>query len=344
MNGSSASGKIRVGILGATGYTARELIRVLLRHPGVEITTLTSRQEGSPHIATVHPQFAGRLDLALERLGAIQVAAKTDCVFSCLPHGASAAVVSQIVATGTRVVDFSADYRLSSLVQYQAWYGEKHPDADRLGHVAYGLPELFREEIRPAPLVANPGCYPTAVILALAPLLRENAIDPASIIVDAKSGLSGAGRTPKLTTHFVEANECLTAYSVGRHRHQPEMEDVLRRATGTAPLILFTPHLVPMDRGILATIYVTPRDTTRSEDEWLDWLEAQYEDAPFVTVVEHLPATKDTVNSNYCHLTIRKVRDRLIVFAAIDNLGKGASGAAVQNMNVMFGLPETLAL
>ena len=334
---------IRVGILGATGYTARELIRVLLRHPEVEIVALTSRQEGSPHIAAIHPQFAGRIDLTLERLGAIQIAAKTDCVFSCLPHGASAAVVSQIVAAKSRVVDFSADYRLSDIETYQTWYGEKHPDADRLGKVVYGLPELFRDDIRNAALVANPGCYPTAAILALAPLLTEQQIDPESIIVDAKSGISGAGRTPKLTTHFVEANECVSPYNVGRHRHQPEMEDVLHRATGRRPAILFTPHLVPMDRGILATVYARPSDE-RSEDEWLDWFESFYENAPFVTVVEHLPATKDTLHGNYCHLTVRKVRDQLIVFSAIDNLGKGASGAAVQNMNVMFGLPETVAL
>ena len=334
---------IRVGIVGATGYTARELIRILLRHPEVRIVAVTSRQEGRPGIATVHPQFVGRLDLALERHEPQQLASMADCVFCCLPHGASAVVVSRLADAGTRVVDLTADYRLSDAALYQTWYDQRHPDADRLGRVPYGLPELFRDAIRDAQVVANPGCYPTAAILALAPLLAKNLIDPSDIVVDAKSGISGAGRTPRLTTHYVEANECVAPYNVGRHRHQPEMEDVLARAIGTRPQILFTPHLVPMDRGILASIYVRPK-VERDEDDWLEFFEAAYEAAPFVTVVEHLPATKDTMHTNHCHLTVRLVRDRLVVFAAIDNLGKGASGAAVQNMNIMFDVPETTAL
>ncbi len=198
---------IRVGILGATGYTARELIRVLLRHPEVEIRVLTSRQEGRPRISAVHPQFAGRLELELVSADPLQVAAETDCIFSCLPHGASADVIAQLADSDVRVIDFSADYRLDDGETYEEWYGKRHPDPERLGKVAYGLPELFRSAIREARLVANPGCYPTAAVLALAPLLKADVIEPDSIVVDAKSGLSGAGRTPKLTTHFVEANE-----------------------------------------------------------------------------------------------------------------------------------------
>ncbi len=334
---------IRVGILGATGYTARELIRVLLRHPEVEIRVLTSRQEGRPRVSAVHPQFAGRLELELVSADPLQVAAETDCIFSCLPHGASADVIAQLADSDVRVIDFSADYRLDDAETYEEWYGKRHPDSQRLGKVAYGLPELFRPAIREARLVANPGCYPTAAILALAPLLKAEVIEPDSVVVDAKSGLSGAGRTPKLTTHFVEANENVTPYSVGRHRHTPEMEQVLGRFVGRRPSLLFTPHLVPMDRGILATVYANPT-VEKSEDEWLDFLEAFYRDEPFVRVVEHLPATKDTLSSNYCDLTVRRVRGKLVIFSAIDNLGKGASGAAVQNLNVMFGLPETMAL
>lgn len=334
---------IRVGVLGATGYTARELIRILLRHPQVEIAVLTSRQEGSPPISAVHPQFVGRIDLELRSMDPLQVACQTDCVFSCLPHAASAAVVAQLLQTDVRVIDFSADYRLNDAETYQHWYGERHPDATRLGHVPYGLPELFRDAIRQSPIVANPGCYPTSAILPLAPLLKQDLIDARSIIIDAKSGLSGAGRTPKLTTMFAEANECVTAYNVGRHRHTPEIEQILGRAAGSQPQVIFTPHLVPMDRGILSSIYATPT-VKKSEDDWLETLAESYRGEPFVRVVDHLPATKDTMNSNYCHITARVVRDKLLLLSAIDNLGKGASGAAVQNMNVMFGLPETTAL
>ncbi len=339
---------IRVGVLGATGYTARELIRVLLRHPEAEICVATSRQEGNPLVSAVHPQFAGRLEIELTAVDPIQVAGETDCIFSCLPHAASADVIAQLAQCDVKVIDFSADYRLDDAASYQQWYGKKHPDPEQLGKVPYGLPELFRDAIKSAKLVANPGCYPTAAILALAPFLKHDAIEADSIIVDAKSGLSGAGRTPKLTTHFVEANESVSPYAVGRHRHMPEMEQVLGRIEGSRieegrPSILFTPHLIPMDRGILATVYARPKED-RSEDDWLDLLQEFYRDEPFVRVVEHLPATKDTLSSNYCDLTVRLVRGRLIVFSAIDNLGKGASGAAVQNMNVMFGLPETMAL
>ncbi len=334
---------IRVGILGATGYTARELVRILLRHPEVEIRVLTSRQEGRPPISAVHPQFAGRLELELTPTEPHHVAGQTDCIFSCLPHAASADVIAQLADSDVRIIDFSADYRLDDAATYQEWYGKRHPDPERLGQVAYGLPELFREQIRESKLVANPGCYPTAAILALAPLLKSEWIECHTIVVDAKSGLSGAGRTPKLTTHFVEANESVSPYSVGRHRHMPEMEQILGRIIGHRPSILFTPHLIPMDRGILATVYVRPT-VNKSEDEWLDLLQTFYEGEPFVRVVEHLPATKDTLSSNFCDLTVRLVKERLVVFSAIDNLGKGASGAAVQNLNVMFGFPETLAL
>ena len=206
---------------------ALELIKILLRHPEVEITTLTSRSEGNPPVASIHPQLAGRIDLALEDLGAVAVAGRADCAFCCLPHGAAATVIPQLLAAGTRVVDFSADYRLQTPQAYEQWYGNKHADPDRLGKVVYGLPELFREQIRPAKLVANPGCYPTSAILALAPFLHRGLIDPLTIIVDSKSGVSGAGRTLTLTTHYPECNESISAYNVGRHRHTPEIEEVL---------------------------------------------------------------------------------------------------------------------
>lgn len=333
----------RIAILGATGYTAVELIKILLRHPAAEIVVLTSRQEGSPHVAAIHPSLAHRLDLTLENLGPTEVASRAECVFSCLPHGASAAVAAPLVAAGCRVIDFSADYRLNSSDVYTQWYGEKHPDPERLGKVAYGLPELFREQIRGSTLVANPGCYPTSAILPLAPLLKAGLIDPKDVIVDSKSGVSGAGRTPKLTTHYPECNESLSAYNIGRHRHTPEIEQVLSIAAGTPVEVIFTPHLIPMDRGILTTTYSRPLRAV-SEEEVLETLRAFYEDEPFVRVVDHLPATKDSMGTNYCDITARMVRGRILTISCLDNLVKGASGAAVQNFNLLYGHPETTAL
>ena len=335
---------IRVGILGATGYTALELAKLLLRHPEVELTVATSRQEGNPHIGMVHPQLAGRLDLRLENLEPIATAARADCVFCCLPHGASAGVVAQILQTDTRVVDFSADYRLDDPSVYEQWYGQKHADPDRLGKVVYGLPELFTDQIVEAQLVANPGCYPTSAILALSPLLAEGLIEDNDIIVDSKSGVSGAGRTPRLTTHFAECNESISAYNVGRHRHTPEIEQILSGVAKREIHVVFTPHLIPMDRGILTTAYSRPKNGPAKEEELLDAMRAFYQDKPFVRVVDHLPATKDTTGTNFCDVTVRVVRDRVVTISCLDNLIKGASGAAVQNFNLMFGFPETTAL
>jgi N-acetyl-gamma-glutamyl-phosphate reductase len=333
----------RVAILGATGYSALELIKILLRHPNVEITAVTSRQEGNPPLAMVHPSLAGRLELRLEDLTPEAVAARADCVFGCLPHGVTAQVVPQLLAGNTRVIDLSADYRLRSPQVYEQWYNLRHPDPERLATAVYGLPELFRAEIPRARLIANPGCYPTSAILALAPLLKRKLIQPDSIIVDSKSGVSGAGRTPKLTTHYPECNESVSAYNVGRHRHTPEIEQVLSTAGGREVSVIFTPHLIPMDRGILTTTYSVPEQPV-SEEQVLETLRDFYADEPFVRVVDHLPGTKDSNNSNFCDITARVVRGRVLTISCLDNLIKGAAGAAVQNFNLMFGYPETTAL
>lgn len=333
----------RIAILGATGYTAVELIKILLRHPQAEIVAVTSRQEGNPHIAMIHPSLTSRLDLRLENLSPAEVASRAECVFSCLPHGASAAVIPSLLDAGCRVVDFSADYRLQSASVFQEWYGQKHPDPDRLGKVAYGLPELFRERIVGSKLVANPGCYPTSAILPLAPLLKNKLIEPNDLIVDSKSGVSGAGRTLKLTAHFPECNESVSAYNIGRHRHQPEIEEVLSIAAGTSVEVVFTPHLIPMDRGILSTTYSRPT-TQVTEEGLLQTMRDFYADEPFVRVVDHLPGTKDTTGTNFCDITARIVRGRVLTISCLDNLIKGASGAAVQNFNLLFGYPETTAL
>jgi len=334
---------VRIGILGATGYTALELIKLLLRHPGAKIEVLTSRQEGRPHVATIHPSLTGRLDLPLEDLGADAVPERCECAFLCLPHAASAESAKALLARNIRVIDFSADYRLNDAATYRQWYEHDHPDPERLGKTPYGLPELFGSQIPDAELVANPGCYPTSAILPLAPLLKASLIEPEDIIVDSKSGVSGAGRTPKLNTHFPECNESISAYSIGKHRHQPEIEQILGRAIGKSVQVIFTPHLTPMDRGILSAIYARPTRAI-TEGEVLGCLREFYAGKPFIRVVHHLPTTKDTAHTNFVDITARVVKGRVLLISAEDNLIKGASGAAVQNFNLMFGFPETTAL
>lgn len=334
---------IRVAILGATGYSALELIKILLRHPEVEIAAVTSRQEGNLPLASVHPSLAKRVNLRLEDLELAAVAARAQCVFSCLPHGVTASLVPTLLAAKCRVVDFSADYRLRDAGVYEKWYHEKHNDPERLKTAVYGLPEFFRKEIVTAPLVANPGCYPTSTILALAPLLKLGIIEPDGIIVDSKSGVSGAGRTLKLNFHFPECNESFSAYGVGTHRHTPEIDQVLSVTSGLNVGVIFTPHLVPMDRGILTTAYSRPKKSVTQADV-LAALRQFYEAEPFVRVVDDLPGTKGVSFTNYCDITARVVRDRIITVSCIDNLIKGAAGQAVQNFNLMYGFPETTAL
>ena len=333
---------VRVAVLGATGYSALEVIKILLRHPQVELVAATSRQEGSPPLGSVHQSLAGRTQLKLEDLTPEQVAARAECVFACLPHGLTTSVVPRYLAAGCKVIDLSADYRLDSPAVYEKWYGEKHGDPERLPGV-YGLPELFRAQIPQAKLIANPGCYPTSAILPLAPLLKAGLIEPTGIIIDSKSGVSGAGRAAKQNFLYCEVNESIAAYGVGKHRHTPEIEQVLKTAVGSDVSVIFTPHLTPMDRGILSTAYSVPRSAV-TEAEVLQTLRAFYEHEPFVTVVDHLPATKHVAHTNQTHLTARVVKDRIVTVSCLDNLIKGASGAAVQNFNLLYGFPETTAL
>lgn len=334
---------VRVAILGATGYTALESIKLLLRNPDVEITAATTRQEGSPAISSIHRSLVGQLDLACEDLNAEQIAARADFAFCCLPHGASTAIIPQLLDAGLRVVDLSADYRLNDPDVYEQWYGLEHIDKARLGNTVYGLPELFRDQIPDQALIANPGCYTSTSILALAPLLKQNLIEPTGIIIDAKSGVSGAGRCPKFNTLYAECNESISAYGVGGHRHMPEIEQVLSDFSGSDVDVIFTPHLTPMDRGILATIYAKPTDESTNED-LLAVMTDFYADSPFVKVVDHIPATKDVSGTNYFHVTVRRTKGYLTILAVLDNLLKGAAGVAVQNFNLMAGYPETTGL
>ena len=333
----------KIAILGATGYTALELMKLLLRHPGAEITALTSRQENRP-ADQVHPSLTGQISLPLENLEPAEVAKRAECVFSCLPHTATAAVVPELLAGGARVIDFGADYRFNEVAVYEKWYNVVHPDAARLPSVPYGLPELFREAIKGAPLVANPGCYATSAILPLTPLVKAGLVEAGDIIIDAKSGVSGAGRKPSLKNLYPECNEAISAYGVGTHRHTPEIEQVVGDGSGKKVSVIFTPHLTPMDRGILTVCYAKIAKPGLTQEDVLGQWRAFYEGEPFIQVVETLPSTKDVIHTNRCHMTARVVGDRVLTISVIDNLIKGASGAAVQNFNILFGYPETTAL
>jgi N-acetyl-gamma-glutamyl-phosphate reductase len=338
--------KIGVAIVGASGYAARELITILLNHPHVQITAATSRQDEAPRLASLHPSLARRIDLTCEAFDAARIAEQASYAFLALPHTASMAVVPALRQRGVRVIDLSADYRLVDPQVYADWYGHAHTDPEGLCTAVYGLPELFRDRIPPVDLIANPGCYTSASILALTPLIAQDLIERTGIIIDAKSGVSGAGRSPKLMYHFPECNENLSAYSVGQHRHTPEIDQVLTATAagrGDPVQVIFTPHLVPMDRGIFATIYATPKHKA-VEHDLRDLYRAFYARSPFVRVVDHLPATKDSAHTNFCDITVRVVRGRILVLSCLDNLIKGAAGVAVQNLNLMMGCPEETAL
>ena len=319
---------------------------ILARHPYADLVMATSRADESTRVDSLHPSLNRIVDLACEPFDADKLAEKARFAFLGLPHAASLAVVPKLRERGVRVIDLSADYRLKDAAVYADWYAHTHDDPAGLAEAVYGLPEIYRDQIPTANLIANPGCYTSTSILSLAPLVAEDLIDRRSVIIDANSGVSGAGRSPKLTTHFPECNESFSAYGVGRHRHTPEIDQVLTdvgRLTGDPVEVLFTPHLVPMDRGILATIYATPkRDVT--ERELMELFRNYYADCPFVRVVDGLPATKDSAFTNFFDLTVRVVRGRILIVACLDNLLKGAAGVAVQNFNLMNGLDETLGL
>jgi N-acetyl-gamma-glutamyl-phosphate reductase len=337
---------LSVALIGATGYTGLEVTRLLLNHPSADLVVATARADAGKPISAVHPSLAGRLDLQLQELDPGRIAQVCDVAMCCLPHGASAETVKDLAEAGVRVIDFSADFRLSSLEVYESWYDVKHPWPQRVGETVYGLPEFFADAIAGADVVANPGCYPTSAIIPLAPLIREGLVEPDDIIIDSKSGVSGAGRSPKVATLYCETNESIAAYSVGSHRHQPEIEDLVTRITGKATNVLFTPHLTPMSRGILSSIYVrpTPGSGTLIVDRVMQCWRDCYAAHPFVTAVDHLPATAHVSGTNYVQMAVRQAGQRLVLLSAIDNLTKGASGAAVQNMNVMFGIDQATGL
>lgn len=332
-----------VAIVGASGYAARELARIILNHPGARLEVATTTQADAPRLDSLHPSLGGRTDLRCEPFDADAIADRAGVAFLALPHTASMAVAPTLRAKGVRVVDLSADYRLKDATIYEDWYGHPQVDPDGLASAVYGLPELYRDAIPAASLIANPGCHTSASILGLAPLVAEDLIERTGIIIDGKSGISGAGRSPKPATHYPECNEGFSAYNVGRHRHTPEIDQILTEIGRSPVEVIFTPHLVPMDRGIHATIYAVPKGVA-VEHDLLDLFRTFYAPSPFVRVVGHLPSTKDSAHSNSCDITVRVVRGRILVISCLDNLIKGASGVAVQNFNLMFGHPETTGL
>jgi N-acetyl-gamma-glutamyl-phosphate reductase len=337
-----AMDKVKVAILGGSGYTAVELIKILLRHPGAEIVAITSRQD--EHIWDLHPSLLGRLDLRCQPFAPDALREKgVQVAFGCLPHGTSMESIPPLLARGIRVIDLSADYRLRDANVYQQWYKESHHDPANLAHAVYGLPEVYGDQLADAKLVANPGCYPQTAILGLAPLVANKLIELSGIVIDSKSGASGGGRTPKLNFHFPECNESVSAYSVGSHRHTPEIEQALSDIAGAPVSVIFTPHLMPMDRGILSTIYATPTRAV-TEPELTELYRSYFADKPFVRLRTNPPATKDTTGTNFLDVCVKVVRGRVLVLAAEDNLVRGASGVAVQNFNRVFGFDERTGL
>lgn len=333
-----------VAIIGPTGYTAYELLQILRRHPGARVTTLASRREEPPPIDEVFPALTGLVKLKCENLTPEQVAARCDVAFTCTPHGAAMEYGPAFAAAGKKLVDLSPDYRIRDRAVFEKWYKLPHTDAAGLSRAVYGLPELFRESIRGATLVANPGCYPTASALAIAPLLRAGLADLSEpVIIDAASGISGAGKKAADAHHFPERNEAFAAYGIGTHRHTPEIEQTAATVAGRPASVIFTPHLIPADRGILATVYVKPARPVETA-ELRDLFARTYADEPFVRLRTDSPNTKHVSGSNFCDIAVWSVKGRIIVVSAIDNLVKGASGQAVQNMNVICGLPETAGL
>ena len=335
---------IRVALIGGSGYAGFEAIRWLLRHPAAELVGVFGPEGELGPMDSFYPLLRKQVPLAQELYDPARLAELgTDVALLCVPHKVAMRYVPALREAGIRVIDWSADYRLRDVDVYETWYCP-HTDRGALATAVYGLPEHYADAIRSADLVANPGCYPTCTVLPLAPLVREGLVEPTGIVASAISGVSGAGRKPGLKNHFPERNENFEPYAVGGHRHQPEMQQVLSDLSGKEAELYFQPHLCPMDRGMLCSIYARPaRETTAAE--LTDCLTAAYDTAPFVRVrTDVVPATKYVSTTNFCDVYATVAQGRVLVFSALDNLIKGASGQAIQNLNLMFGLDETAGL
>lgn len=336
----------RIGVIGATGYAGAELVRILCNHPEAELTILTSRQHAGVKYDRVFPAMSGFVDLVCEEMSLERVSEKTDIVFTALPHKLPMALVPELIERGKRVIDLSADFRFRSVETYESFY-QPHTAKHLIEKSVYGLCEVYADDIRDAVLIGTPGCYPTSVILPLTPLLKDGLVDPESIVADSKSGVTGAGRSLSLTTHFCETNESFKAYKIAEHRHNPEMEEVLSLQAGTSVKITFVPHLVPMNRGILTTMYARPLKNAGCE-EIRNSIAAFYAGRQFIRICpdNQPPDTRNVRGTNYCDIGFRldDRNNRLILISAIDNLVKGTAGQAVQCLNIMLGLAETTGL
>ena len=339
--------KITVAICGGSGYTGIELLRILSGHPHVVITVVTSEKSAGKSVSSVFPHLGKYHNLTYEPMDKTNLLKKADLFFLALPHGASQEAVNFFFTKGKRVIDLSADYRLSDRMVYEEWYGLPHKYPAALKKAVFGLPEIYRSRIRKAKLVANPGCYPTSAILGLLPAIKVRLIDVSSLIIDSKSGTTGAGRKADLAVSFCEVNEGFKAYGLGTHRHTPEIEQEISSASGKDIKVNFTPHLLPVDRGILTTIYSKLSKKTDTAAV-LNIYKKMYKDEPFVSVLDEgaLPNIKNVRGTNFCHIGLKVVprTNSLIIASAIDNLVKGASGQAVHNMNIMMGFEETAGL
>jgi len=338
--------KTKVGIIGATGYTGVELLRLLLLHPKIEVTALTSQKYAGVPIDQAFPSLMKRLQLKCEELNVDQISKKTDFIFTAVPHKTAMETVPPFFKYGKKIVDLSADFRFKDPAVYEKWY-QKHTSADLLQESVYGLPELHREKIRKAKIVGNPGCYPTGALIGLIPLVKNGMISYENIVIDAKSGVSGAGRDVVLGSLFCEVNEGVKVYNIFKHRHLPEIEEELGQLAKRKITVTFVPHLIPMDRGILTTLYVNLNKKMK-EEEVLNVFQKNYRDEPFVRIYPKgkVPNTKDVKGSNFCDIgvVVNESDGQAVIVTAIDNLVKGASGEAVQNMNIMLGYPETMGL
>lgn len=340
---------IKAGIVGGTGYTGVELLRLLVNHPDVEVSVITSRAEAGVKVADMYPNLRGHIDLAFTEPD-VAVLGELDVVFFATPHGVAQNMMPALMKTKTRIIDLSADFRIRDVPLWEKWYGQAHGAPELLPQAVYGLPEVNRDAIKTAKLIACPGCYPTATQLGFLPLLENNLVDPTRLIANAASGVSGAGRQGKIDNLLTEVSDSFKAYGAAGHRHLPEIEQGLHaiQPSGVAPASLtFVPHLLPMIRGIHATLYATALDVKNLPD--LQKLyEARYANEPFVDVLPAgvLPQTRSVKGSNMCRIAILRPqnRDTLVVLSVIDNLTKGASGQAIQNMNIMFGFKETAGL
>jgi len=337
----------KVCICGGSGYTGIELLRILSHHPEVVVTGVTSEKSAGKRVADVFPHLACYRDLVYEPLDKEKLLDKAEIFFLALPHGASQEAVHFFFSKNKKVIDLSADYRLSDPAVYEKWYDTSHAFVPTLKKAVYGLPELYRKRIRKARLVANPGCYPTGAILGLFPAIKAELVDVSSIIIDSKSGTSGAGRKADIAVAFCEVNEGFKAYAVGTHRHTPEIEQEISLLSGRTIRVNFTPHLLPVDRGILTTIYAPPAKKFTTEQIVKTYCQA-YKNEPFIRVLDYgkYPNIKNVRGTNFCEIGL-KLNERtqtLIIVTAIDNLVKGASGQAVHNMNIMMGFEETTAL